>query len=139
MRSLQKIAKRMALHAPPASPVAKPWRAAAWLCLGMFAVILWLYSPALNGHFIFDDLSLPFCQPIRHASLSAWISHAGVRPVLILSYWLNYKISGDGPFSYHFVNLVIHFVNSALVFLVLLRIVQRAGWIGRKSQVASAI
>jgi tetratricopeptide (TPR) repeat protein len=93
----------------------------------------------LNGYFIFDDLSLPFCQPIRHTSLSAWISHAGVRPVLILTYWLNYKISGDNPFSYHFVNLVIHFVNSALVFLVLLRILRRAGWIGRKSQVASAI
>jgi protein O-mannosyl-transferase len=105
----------------------------------MFAVILWLYSPALNGHFIFDDLSLPFCKPIRHAPLSTWISSAGVRPVLITSYWLNYRISGNEPFSYHFVNLVIHFVNTALVFLVLLRILQRAGWMGRNAQVASAI
>ena len=48
----------------------------------------------------------------------------------MISYWLNYEISGDRPFSYHFVNLIIHFVNSALVFLVLLRILQRAGWIG---------
>jgi len=139
MEGLQKIGKGMALHVPPASPVARPWRSGGWLCLGMFAVVLWLYSPALSGQFIFDDLSLPFCQPIRHGSLLTWISHAGVRPVLILSYWLNYKISGDSPFSYHFVNLVLHFVNSALVFLVLLRIVQRAGWIGRKSQVASVI
>jgi protein O-mannosyl-transferase len=105
----------------------------------MFVVILWLYSPALNGHFIFDDLSLPFCKPIRHASLSAWISNYGVRPILIISYWLNYRVSGDNPFSYHFVNLLIHFVNSALVFLVLLRILQKAGWIGHKASVASAI
>ena len=77
----------------------RPWGLAAWLCLGIFAVILWLYSPALNGHFIFDDLALPFCKPIRHASLLAWISDSGVRPVLMISYWLNYQISGDRPFS----------------------------------------
>ena len=57
----------------------------------------------------------------------------------MISYWLNYKISGDSPFSYHFVNLAIHFVNTALVFLVLLRILRGSGWIGRKSRVASAI
>ena len=66
------------------------------------------------------------------------ISNSGVRPVLMMSYWLNYKISADSPFSYHFVNLVIHFVNTALVFLVVLRILQKAGWIGRKARVASA-
>ena len=63
----------------------------------MFAIVLWLYSPALNGHFIFDDLGLPFCKPIRHASLSTWISNYDVRPVLMISYWLNYKISGGKP------------------------------------------
>ncbi|MGA7241143.1 MAG: hypothetical protein WBY44_36010 [Bryobacteraceae bacterium] len=93
----------------------------------------------MNGHFIFDDLALPFCKPIRHAALSAWISNSGVRPVLMMSYWLNYKISADKPFSYHFVNLVIHFVNTALVFLVLLRILQKTGWIGRKARLASAL
>jgi protein O-mannosyl-transferase len=121
------------------SPVSASWRPAVWLYLGIFAIILCLYSPALNGHFIFDDLSLPFCKPIRHAPLSAWISNSGVRPILMISYWLNYRISGDNPFSYHFVNLVIHFVNSALVFLVLLWILQRAGWMGRKAVAPSAI
>jgi protein O-mannosyl-transferase len=139
MKGLQKISQRTTLHMVQASSGSQPWRSATWLCLGMFAVILWLYSPALNGHFIFDDLALPFCKPIRHASLSTWISHSGVRPVLMISYWLNYQISGDRPFSYHFVNLVIHFANSAVTFLVLLQILQRAGWMGRKSQVASAI
>ena len=140
MRGLQKISqRRTTLHMLQASSVSRPWGLAPWLCLGIFAVILWLYSPALNGHFIFDDLALPFCKPIRHASLLAWISNSGVRPVLMISYWLNYQISGDRPFSYHFVNLVVHFVNTALVFLVLLQILQRAGWIGRKSRVASAI
>jgi tetratricopeptide (TPR) repeat protein len=109
------------------------------LYLGIFLAVLWLYSPAWNGQFIFDDLSLPFCKPVRHASLSAWISNSGVRPVLMISYWLNYRISGDNPFSYHFLNLLIHFVNSCLVFLVLLRILRKAGWMAPKARVASAI
>ena len=139
MKGLQKISQRTTLHMLQASSGSRPWRPAAWMCLGMFAVIVWIYSPALNGHFIFDDLALPFCKPIRHASFLAWISNSGVRPVLMISYWLNYKVSGDRPFTYHFLNLVIHFVNSVLVFLVLRWILQSAGWIGRKSRVASAI
>ncbi len=139
MRGLQKISQRTTLHMIQSSSLSRQWPSAAWLCLAIFAVILWLYSPALNGHFIFDDLALPFCKPIRHAALSAWISNSGVRPVLMMSYWLNYKISADRPFSYHFVNLVIHFVNTALVFLVLLRILQKTGWIGRKARLASAL
>jgi protein O-mannosyl-transferase len=135
----QKISQCTAVQTPPAAPLSKPWRSAAWLCLGLFAVILWLYSPALNGHFIFDDLALPFCRPIRYASLSTWISNTGVRPVLMVSYWLNYQISGDAPFGYHFANLIIHFVNTVLVFMILLRILQIAGWIDRRARMASAI
>ena len=140
MRGLQKIGQRTTLHMLQASSGSRPWRTGSMDLSGDVRIIFWLYSPALNGHFIFDDLALPFCKPIRHASFSAWISNSGVRPVLMISYWLNYKkFRSDRPFTYHFVNLVIHFVNSVLVFLVLLRILQSAGWIGRKSRVASAI
>lgn len=48
------------------------------------------YSPALSGQFIFDDSELPFCKATRHAPLPDWISSTGVRPLLMLSYWLNY-------------------------------------------------
>ncbi|MEI9975354.1 MAG: hypothetical protein WDO73_26795 [Ignavibacteriota bacterium] len=64
-------------------------------------------------------------------------------PVLIVSYWLNYQMGGVNPFSFHLTNVmihfVIHFVNSGLVFLVLLRILQKAGWEGQKPRVAAAI
>ncbi|HWB87301.1 MAG TPA: hypothetical protein VG675_24375 [Bryobacteraceae bacterium] len=105
----------------------------------MLALVVWLYSPAWNGHFIFDDLALPFCNPVRHGPLSEWISSAGVRPLLMVSYWLNYQISGDAPFGYHFANLLIHFVNTGLVFLVLLRILRKAAWPERKSRIASLL
>ena len=98
----------------------------ALACVCAFLGILYLYSPALHGHFVFDDLSLPFCQISRGQALAGWVS--GVRPVLMFSYWLNYQFWGAQPFSYHFVNLVIHTCNSALVFLILLRLLRYAGW-----------
>jgi protein O-mannosyl-transferase len=112
-------------------------RTAIWVCLSVFAGVLLLYLPALNGRFIFDDLSLPFYGIGRHGPLSSWIS--GVRPVLMFSYWLNYHLWGSNPFSYHLVNLMIHFINTGLVFLIVLRLLKMAGWLKEKAMVASII
>ncbi len=106
-------------------------------CISAFLGILYLYSPALNGHFVFDDRSLPFCTITRHGLLSGWIS--GGRPALMFSYWLNYHFWGEDPFHYHFVNLLIHFINTGLVLLVLLRLLTKAGWSQRAAAVASII
>ncbi len=81
-----------------------------------------LYSPALHGPFVLDDSTLPFRQ----------FSIAGVRPVLMASYWMNYQLWGDGPFSIHVVNLFIHVTNTTLVFLILFRLLAMAGWTGTK-------
>ncbi len=101
------------------------------ICVATFLSLLYIYSSALNGHFIFDDLSLPFAFVTRRGSAWEWASSG--RPVLMLSYWLNYHFWDVRPFSYHFVNLLIHYVNSGLVFLALTRILTRAGWTTRKS------
>jgi protein O-mannosyl-transferase len=111
----------------------------ALLCLCAFAVVLFLYSPALSGQFTFDDSDLPFYKTTRHAPLLDWISSTGVRPILIVSYWLNYHFWGANPFSYHFVNLIIHCINTGLVFLVLLRLLKIAGWPQLRARVASMI
>ncbi len=105
--------------------------------LASFCAILYLYWPALHGHFVFDDRSLFFFGQNRDAPIGAWLS--GVRPALMASYWLNYHLWGLEPFSYHFVNLVIHFVNTGLVFLVLLRLLGMAGWARTKATVAAMI
>lgn len=81
--------------------------AAAWLA----------YAPALNGPFLFDDLTLPFNVPhFPEQSLRVWL--AGVRPLLMLSYWINYQLSQLQTFSYHAFNLLLHAVNAVLVFLI---------------------
>jgi protein O-mannosyl-transferase len=86
---------------------------------------LLLYAPAFHGPFVFDDASLPFSRTMRVEALPAWLT--GVRPVLMASYWLNFRLWGDDPRSYHVLNALIHFCNTGLVFLVLYRLLSLAG------------
>jgi Tfp pilus assembly protein PilF len=117
------------------SPRHVDWAPVATACLCGFLALLYLYWPALHGKFVFDDLSLPFCRTPRFDNLSNWIS--GQRPVLMFSYWLNYRLWGEEQFSYHFVNLLIHAANTGLVFLVLLRLLTRARCAGQGRMIAS--
>lgn len=135
-----KASARIGLRTPAPQQPSRSWRVTAVSCLALLAAILYyLYSPALHGHFIFDDSEFPFCKPLRYAPLSEWLASAGVRPVLIFSYWVNYHFWGAGPYSFHFTNVVIHAINCILVFLVLLRILRKAGWTGRRAHITSAI
>jgi tetratricopeptide (TPR) repeat protein len=113
------------------------WRTIAIACTALFVSLLCLYWPALRGQFVFDDLSLPFSKAMRDEPLGAWM--AGVRPILMFTYWLNYRFGGTRPDSYHFMNLAIHFVNTGLVFLVLCRLFAYAGWVQRKAVTAAAV
>lgn len=114
-----------------------PLRAIAIICPLALLSLLCLYWPALHGDFVFDDLSLPFAQGMRDQPLTAWLS--GLRPVLMFTYWLNYRIWGIDPGSYHLLNVVIHFVNTGLVFLVLFRLLTLAGWIRQRAAAASLV
>jgi protein O-mannosyl-transferase len=112
---------------PPSKERAIPGPQLVALAFAALVVIgLLLYSPAFQGPFVFDDTGLPFHRTIREEPLSAWV--AGVRPLLMVSYWLNRKFWGDDPFSYHLINALIHCLNSFMVLLVLYRLLEWAGW-----------
>lgn len=104
-----------ALAAPPARQV-QLWHYALGFFIA-FCALYQVYSPALNGPFLLDDTSLPYMLPNFYAlPLSNWIR--GVRPLLMFSYWLNFKQSGNEvTFGYHLVNVVLHFFNGALIYL----------------------
>src|SRR5262249_36895387 len=65
---------------------------------------------------------LPFTQvsATEQPGLRVWIG--GVRPILMLSYWLNFAWSGFAPFSYHLFNILVHTANAFLVFVVVYRL-----------------
>ena len=95
-----------------------------------------LYRPALHGAFVFDDLALPFQLTNGEAPLSAWLS--GVRPVLMLSYWVNHALSSD-PFGYHLFNVMVHALNTSMVFLILRRLLTLASWPAARVRLGASI
>ncbi|MEJ7609225.1 MAG: hypothetical protein WKF37_23870 [Bryobacteraceae bacterium] len=97
--------------------------------LALLFVAFEIYGPALKGEFIFDDSYLPFLVPtVADGPLRGWL---GVRPLLMITYWFNYQSSGLDPYPYHAVNVLLHTINSVLVYLVVrkfLGMVSEVGW-----------
>jgi hypothetical protein len=72
------------------------------------------YSASMRGPLLFDDLTLPLASPLLIGEpLLRWIS--GVRPLLMLTYWINYDPAAS-TLSYHLTNVLLHALNAMLVF-----------------------
>jgi Flp pilus assembly protein TadD len=105
----------------PADRQRRHWFAVAAILICAAFVV---YGRALHGPFLYDDFSLPFYRPhFPTEAFSAWI--AGVRPLLMLSYWINFQVSGRETYSYHMLNLILHVANSLVVFFIVRRILER--------------
>ncbi len=83
------------------------------------------FSINLNSYFLSDD----FVQigKVLHGDFSVtWgQAHGGFfRPLFILSYIVDSRIWHDRPFGYHLTNILLHAVNSFLVFKLGLRLFQ---------------
>jgi len=96
-----------------------------------------LYSPALSGDFVFDDLTLPFQLRLGGAPLLSWLM--GVRPALMFTYWLNFVQSGNNPFGYHVLNVLIHSTNGTLIFFILDRLLGLADWPKERARIAALL
>ena len=52
--------------------------------------------------------------------------HRGLRPLLLITFWLNYALAGTAPWSYHLVNVFLHWLAVVLVY----RVVRDHLWLG---------
>ena len=121
MKAAKSAPRKTAIRGAPVKsrwPARWPFQAAA----ASLALAFWAYGPALHGAFQFDDNVLPFTLPGFTAPLSAWVG--GVRPILMFTYWVNARLSGSDPFSYHVVNVLFHCATSLLVFLIVRRLLE---------------
>lgn len=80
------------------------------------------YLNALRGAFQFDDYNVIVDNPAVQ-SWAAFLADAGqgIRPVLKLSYTLNW-LADPGPVGFHLFNVAIHAANTLLVYLLALRL-----------------
>jgi len=121
-------AKRGVAVADPTTPLGPSSINWLWWPLGFVAVYLvayLVYSPALNGQFVFDDLQMLFLdRNARIFPLQVWW---GVRPLLATTYWANLHLSSViTPFPYHAVNVFFHATAAILLFFGLRRVLDCA-------------
>jgi tetratricopeptide (TPR) repeat protein len=118
------------------NPARARWRYAGAVIAAALLALFAVYWRALNGPFVFDDNFLPFRNPsIAGAPLRAWLT--GVRPLLMISFWLNYRISAAESYSYHVLNVLLHFLNGALVYLFARKLLSYTGQAGFRREVLS--
>ncbi len=111
------------------------WPAALLLALA----VLLAYGNVPGNSFHYDDehsiLENPHLRSLANAprffsdsSTFSGLAEARMyRPLLVLSYALNYALGGYAPLGYHLVNMGLHLVNALLVWRVALALGVRAG------------
>jgi Flp pilus assembly protein TadD len=140
-----KKTKRQENRSEPQAPaIAKPWRwwTEWWIWTAALAgllVVFEVYSPALSGGFVLDDLSLPFLDPNIKGTLGTFVGY--LRPLLGFSFWVDYH-RGNGtaadPYTFHTTNVFLHFIASIFATLIVLRLLEWAD-VERRKRAALAI
>ena len=124
----------------PAAPVTKAAPAAWWsppwwywlIGLGALFLVFEVYGPALRSPFVLDDLYLPYAEANPPHTLLGWIVFQ--RPLLMISYWVDYQMGAGDPHGYHTTNVLLHFFVSIVVMLIAARLLEWTGVSGRMRQ-----
>ena len=108
-----------------------PSRRSVWLGAGLIALAASAaWHNSFSGPFIFDDVpAIEQNQTIRHWSTALLPPNAdgltvSGRPLLNLSFALNYALSGSRVWSYHAFNLCIHVLAGLTLFGIVRRTLQ---------------
>lgn len=83
-----------------------------------------VYLNALHNPFVYDDFHTVVENPSLHslANLTAIVLYAVTRPLVNLSYAIDYAAWGSGPFGFHLTSLLLHMLNVALLFILAQRL-----------------
>ena len=110
----------------PPAPRTAPGQWQMWAaCAAALVAVVWAYSPAMNGPFLFDDAFLPFTvSSLAQQPLAGWLHSQ--RPLLMATYWMSAQLSPDDTWWFHFMNVAIHAIASGLVFFIVRRLLQWA-------------
>jgi tetratricopeptide (TPR) repeat protein len=117
-REPSRSSTKAAISSEPAEANRTLWILTA--CVAALLIVFWAYGPALHSPFVFDDTLQQFALPSASAPLSTWIGP--VRPVLMFTYWVNTQIALQDPYSFHVVNVLIHWLTALLIFLIVRRL-----------------
>ena len=101
-----------------------PWRWSAFFLAAIGTVAILAYLPSLADPFLFDDythLSNSARRSWGQMLTNSLYVHLATddfffRPLGYISYWLDYRWAGDESFRWHLWNVMVHGLNSVLVY-----------------------
>ena len=99
----------------------------AGLALAVLSVVI--YLPAVDGEFLWDDAAFTEAAAVREPSGLAdiWFSPRALEneghywPLVYTSFWLEHRLWGFEPVPFHLTNILLHLVNSLLLWGLLRR------------------
>lgn len=97
------------------------WQTCAFLIT--FSTIL-VYLNSFQGVTVFDDSQYLFKPFMRSFRTSIVAPEIVTRPLIGLSLYLNYRISGTNLWSYHLFNLLVHLISALALFGIVKRTLQ---------------
>ena len=102
--------------------------------LVIVAAGLWIYWPALDGDWFFDDNTLIATNSNLRSLQGLWqIWSAPTNYYLPLTstlLWIEWQLWGNEPLGYHLCNLALHILSGFLIWRLFNRLGLRWGWFG---------
>ena len=105
--------------------------ATIWVLVAVLALVVGVsYIPALSGEFVWDDDVFADETGIHDWAglLKIWLTPSAITleghywPLVYTSFWLEHKLWGLEPAGYHASNLLLHFINTLLLWRLLGRL-----------------
>ena len=96
-----------------------PWRSRLLVVVLLIVGGLAAYANSFTGDFVFDGVAMPRDLP----AMRDWrlVASSTMRPVAMLSFWIEFRLHGASALGFHVVNLAIH-VAAAIVLLEIVRL-----------------
>ncbi len=122
---------------PPDGATTSEPRGARILVAVSLGLTVLCYVSSFGNAFLYDDVPLIETNAYLRTTHGLWtlFTHATMtsspvwphhyRPVLMLTFWLNYRIGGVAPLGYRITNLGVHLVNGWLAYCLLRRVLRR--------------
>jgi Flp pilus assembly protein TadD len=107
----------------------------SWLlALALVAVTFLAYAPVWHAGFVWDDETLITENRLIKASdglYRFWFTTEpdDYWPLTSTAWWLEWRLWGASPMGYHVVNVLLHAVNTVLVWMVLRRLKIPGAWL----------
>jgi len=104
----------------------------------LFGLVLLVYWPVFHAGYVWDD-KVVYENPLITSSdglRDMWLHPTEMRPYEIhywpmthSTFWIEHQLWGNDPVGYHIVNVVLHALNSIVLWIVLIQIGIRGAWL----------